>query len=886
MSIWRQVRRGVDVLLHREAADRELSDELEHYMTEAEAAYGKQGLSAAEARRRARMDAGPPAAVHEEVRSAGWEHIVESVWADFRYAFRRLRANPGFTFISVLTLALGIGATTTIFGVVNPILIASLPYHASGRLVVIEDHKSDGSPLGTTFGTYRELSARSRSFRELAVTDAWRPSLTAAGEPERIVGQRVSADFFRTLGVAPSLGRDFEAREDVVGGPQVVVLSDRLAVRRFGSGAAAIGQEITLDDNQYLVIGIMPRDFTSVLVPTADAWTPLQRQFPAPFQSVEWGHHYTIVGQLAPGASVQSTARELDRIAKSPVPEFARPSWADLSSPLTVTSLRDVVARDATPALLAIVGAALLLLTIACVNVTNLLLARGVRRHGEFAMRMALGARRVRIVRQLLTESLVLCLVGGVLGLGVAAAGVQGLVALSPAQFPRLDAIRLDPPVFAFAFVATTIVGVVVGLAPALTAVRAGLQHGVQLASRRSAGGRGVAQGALVVAEVALALVLLTGTGLLMRSLGKLFGVAPGFDARNRLTMLVTEAGHRYDGDVARKAFWDAALGAVREVPGVQAAAFTSLLPLTGPPDSYGYQLPSRTAAQPIDADGSATRYVVTPGYFSTMGIPLQRGRLLDATDVPGAPVSIVVSQSLARRLFPGVDPIGQRIRFGPQQGDDAHWPTIVGVVGDVKESLALPQTDAFYAAEGQWPWVDNVQALVVKTRGDAAALAPAVKRAVWSVDANQPIQFVATMEATLRHSVAQRRFVLVVIESFAIVALALAAIGLYGVIAGGVTERAREIGIRTALGASSQMIVRSVVGRGMALTAGGVAIGAVSAVATSRLLESFLFGVSRVDPPTYVGVVLLLGGVAVLASWVPAVRASRVDPIAVLRAE
>jgi len=884
MSIWRQLTRGLRVIAHRDATDREVADEIQHFVDLTTATYVAGGLAPDAARRAAHLEVGNMTVVREQVRAYGWENVLGAFIADLRFAARRLRSSPGFTAVSVSTLALGIGATTTIFSAVNPILLASLPYPNASQLVLVMDRGSDGSPVDVTFGTYTELRARSRSFRTLAVLDRWQPSLTGTNEPERLQGQRVSASYFRTLGVAPALGRDFDEADDQIGGQRVAIISDRLLQRRLGGDRSIVGRPIMLDDNQYLVVGVMPPRFANVLGPSADVWAPLQERSRAPFNSREWGHHYRIVARIEPPLTVDRARREIDVIGKASIPEFPRPIWADMSGGLFVRPLQEAIAVEAKPMLLAIAGAVLVLLAIVCVNVTNLLVGRSAQRRGEFAMRVALGAGRGRLLRQVLTESVLLAAIGGGLGLAVADIGVRGLVALSPPGLPRVEAMGLNGPVFVFALIVTTIIGLTVGISPALGAASAGLNESVQQTSRRTAGRRGITRNALVVTEVALALILLVGAGLLMRSLERLFGVSPGFIAPRLLTMQVIDPGRAYSVDSVRRQYYERVLLAAAQVPGVKSAAFTSQLPLSGDIDGYGYEFQSTPDAK-AGEDGSALRYAVTPGYFATMGIPLRRGRLLDESDVRGGEEAIVISESLARRKFGHNDPIGQRVRFGPETASERPWDVVVGVVGDVKqESLALGQTDAFYVAMGRWDWVDNVQSLVVRTVGDPATLAPSVKRAVWSVDKNQPIERVVTMEALIARTASQRRFALVVIETFALAALLLAAIGIYGVLSGSVTERMREIGVRSALGATRGNILGLVVWQGMALTLLGVVIGLSGALMATRAIMSLLFGVSRLDPVTYLGVLALLGGVSMLACWLPAWRAARVDPAITLR--
>jgi len=863
----------------------EMDAELRFHMEAYAEDLVRSGMAREEATRRARLEFGGVERVKEEGREARGVNLVESLLRDLRYGASNMLRTPGFTAITVLTLALGIGATTAIFSAVNPILFESLPYPRPERIMVISEFGADSSRTRVAFHTYRELAARSRSFETLAVTKIWQPTLVTPREPERFDGQFVSAGYFRVLGVPPFLGRDFEPSDDRFHGPHVVILSDALWRRRFGGDAAIIGRKITLDDNSYTVIGVMPNTFENVLVPSAELWTPLQYDpgHIADSQTREWGNHLRMAGRLQPGASSDQASRELKAIVGDPVPEFPRPPWASHQQGFIVNSLQDDVTQSVKPALLAVLGAVLLVLVIACVNVTNLLLARGVRRRAEFALRTALGAGRTRLIRQLLTESLLLAATGGVAGMAVAQLGVRALVALSPAELPRVNSIGVDGPVFAFGLGITTLIGLVVGLIPALRASRNEPQIALQESSQRTVGGHRRTRSALVVVEVALALVLLVSSGLLLRSLQLLFAVAPGFDASRLLTMQVQTYGRRYDDDATCNRFFAQALEAVRNVPGVSAAAFTSQLPLSGDADVYGVQF--ENASDPNDVE-PAFRYGVAPGYFETMGIPLRRGRLFNAQDAAGLPMRpVLINESLAKRRYPGQDPIGQRIRFGG--APNRPWDIIVGVVGDVKQtSLAVSQSDAVYVTTAQWLWADGTQWLVVRTRGDAAALAPAVRQAIWSVDKDQPVVRVATMEGLLAASAAQRHFALILFETFALVALMLAGAGIYGVLSGSVAERTREIGVRLALGATNQSILALVIRQGMTLTGIGVAFGLAGAAAASQAIAAMLFGVSSLDPVTYLAVIVLLAAMSVIACGVPALRAMRVDPIVALRYE
>jgi predicted permease len=608
-------------------------------------------------------------------------------------------------------------------------------------------------------------------------------------------------------------------------------------------------------------------------------WAPLQYDPSLPPQGREWGHHLRTVARLRPGVGVDYATREIDELGRDMLAS-QRPETYGPSTQFAAVPLHAVLVRGVRPALLAILGAVVLVLVIASVNVTNLLLARGVHRRGEFALRAALGAGRGRLIRQLLTESVLLAVMGGAAGMTVAILGVRVLMALSPAGLPRASAIGVNGTVFAFGLAITTLIGLACGCIPALHAASDDPQRNLQLGSRRAAGGHRRTRSALVVTEVALALVLLVSSGLLLRSIERLFAVPVGFDAAGLLTMQVQIVGHRFDQDEATYRFFDRALESVRRVPGVSAAALTSQLPLSGERDEYGAHFDAGPS-QPAETAG-VFRYAVSPGYVEAMGLPLRRGRALDARDRPDAPHVVLISESLARTRFRGTDPIGRHLRLGPSSPF-----TIVGVVGDVKQmSLALNESDAVYLPSGQGWFADRAMSLVVRAHGDAAPLAAAIREAIWSVDKDQPVVRVATMDELVAASAAERRFALILFEAFALAALVLAAAGIYGVLAGNVAERTREIGVRAALGASRGDILGLVVRQGMRLTGLGVAIGLAGAAAASHWIAAMLFGVSPLDLVTYVGVIALLAIVSMLACGVPAWRAARVDPASTLRAE
>ena len=882
MWLSRQITHGLRSLLRREETDRELADEVQHYLEEAEAELVASGATSEEARRAVRLRYGADLTVREEVRAYGWENMVETLYADIRLAVRRLRRSPGFTTVVVLTLGLGIGAATAIFSAASPVLFDSLTYPDADRILAISDRSDDGSSVQTTFGTYRELSERSRAFEALSVFKPWQPTLTGAEEPERLAGQRVSAGYFDVLGVAPALGRGFDASADRPRGANLALLSDGMWKRRFGSDPTIVGQEVHLDSEPYVVVGVMPPAFENVTAPMAQVWSLLQYDpLESNFNSREWGHHLDMVGRLRAGIGIDEARQALASIAEHPVPEFARPAWASMGTGFSVRRLRDAATSAARPTMLVLFGAVGLLLVIACVNVTILLIARGARRQGELAMRAALGAGPSRMVRLLLTESLVLAGLGGAFGIVVARVVLAGVVAVSPASLFRLGSIGLDSAALGFALGLTLLVGVVFGLAPAFVRTEGQLHEAGREVGRGSVGRSRSARWALVVTEVALAMVLLVGAGLLVRSTQRLLSIPPGFAPSSVVVMQVYTTGLQR-GDTPTHQFFDQALEAVRNVPGVRSAVLNNQLPLSGDITEFGVMLDDPTRSE--GTDGPAYRYGVSPGYFETMGIRLVRGRGLEREDIAGRSPVAVVSEALARRLFQGGDPVGNRIRVGATELPPY---TIVGVVEDVKQaSLETDQMEAVYVTSQQWHWADRVRWIVVQTDHDPLTLVPDVRRAVWSVDRNQPIVRAQSMESLVAQSQAQRRFVLVVLVAFAVFALTLAAIGLYGVLAGSVAERKREIGVRSALGATRAKIMTLVIRQGMALTAIGVAIGLSVAAAASEVLVTLLFGVSRLDVGTYAAVATLLTMVAGVACWIPAARAARMDPLTTLRAE
>lgn len=799
--------------------------------------------------------------------------------SDLRFAWRMLLRRPAFTFIAVFTLALGIGASTAIYSVVHPILIQSLPYPDADRIMAIWEGSNPADKSNLGYETYFDLARQNRSFSSMAAMAHASGSLTGRSEPLFLIGQRVTPSFFNVIGVSPEIGRAFSNEHNLRSAQRVIVLSHALWRTRFAGDSAIIGKRVTLDANSFIVLGVMPAGFENVLSPGAQFYLPLRYSVGEP-QACRGCRHLRVIGRRMPGVTAQQSATDLNTISHNLVRDFPK----DYASPgfLVPELQRDTVA-DVRPALLAVMGAVALVLLGACLNVMNLLLARGAQREREFAVRAALGATRSRIFRQVLSESALLALLGGAGGIVVAVAGVKGLVALSPQELPRLSAVKIDATVLGFALVVTTLVGIVFGAWPAAHAARQNVHNTIRRNTPRLTSRTFATRGVLVVSEVAMAIVLLVGSGLLLRSMHKLFDVNPGFDTGNVLTMQIQAGAGGLRSDTLIAEFQRQALAMARAQPGVVSAALTSQLPLSDDYDLYGVHFETQPRFTP-EEDRGAFRYGVSDQYFETMKIPLQDGRLFTGADGANGSLVVIINRTFARARFGDASVIGQRVKVG---GMDGPWREIVGVVGDVKqESLSSTQVSAVYVPEAQWQFVDNAMTLVVRSNGAPENLAGPLRQAVWSVNRDQPIVRVSTANQLMRDRSAQRRFALVLFEAFAVVALVMAAAGIYGVLSGTVAERGRELGVRAALGASSRNQIAIVLLQGMMMTGIGVTVGLAAAFGASHMLESLLYNVSPVDPATYASVAAALGAVAILACWIPARRASRISPMEALRSE
>ncbi|MCW5970984.1 MAG: ABC transporter permease [Blastocatellales bacterium] len=796
---------------------------------------------------------------------------------DLDYGRRMLVRNPGFTIVAVLTLALGIGANTAIFSVVNGVLLRPLPYADADRLMMIRETMLPKFPeFSVSPGNFLDWQKQNTVFEQMAAYRGQAYILTNAGEPERLRAARVTKDAFEMLGARASFGRSFLPEEDAEDRGNVVVLSHGFWQRRFGGNPQTVGEILTLNGQPHTVVGIMPPTF---LFPdrAVELWAPMA--FTAREAQAHGAHYISAIGKLKPGVSVEQARSEMATIAARLAEQYpnSNAGWSTLVIPV-----QEYLVSSIKPALLMLLGAVALVLLIACANVANLLLVRTAGRQKEIAVRTALGAGRRRIFGQLLTESVLLSLLGGAAGLALAFGGLKALLALAPNGLLDVQNITLDAAALGFTLGVTVLTGFVFGLAPAVYASRADVHEMLKESGRGTSEGgrrRGL-RNTLVVAEMALALVLLVGAGLLIRSFLMLQHVDPGFNAENVLVLNFGLPGAKYPEPHQRAAFFRQLTERVAALPGVVAAGATQSLPIAG---DYvlGFEIEGREPFKPGE-EPSTNYYAVSPDYFKAMGIRLLRGRLLDDRDAADSPRVVVINESMAKRYFADEDPIGKRIHVsqGPRT-----FREIVGIVADVKQyglsSTAPLQT---YEPYTQQPFGNMT--LTIKTTGEPTALAAMVRAEVAGIDREQPVSSIRTMDAIVADSISNERFAMVLLAVFAGVALLLAAVGIYGVISYSVAQRTHEIGIRLALGAGVGDVLRLVVWQGARLAATGLGVGLAAAYAVTRWMSSLLFGVTPTDPLVFASLPLLLGAVALAACYIPALRAARVDPLTALREE
>jgi len=875
-------------LFRREKVETELDDELRFHFEHQLAKHVSSGLTPEEALRRARMEFGGLGQVKEECREARGVQMIDNIFQDIRYGLRFLRKSPGFTAVALLTLALGIGANTAIFSVVYGVLLRPLPYQDPSRLIVLHETTPKVGTVGVSYPNFLDWRAQTRAFSQMAAVVSVELNLAGLGsgsdQPENISGSVVSSDFLSMLGVRPMLGRDFAPSEEKAGAAPVVLLSYRLWQSHFGGDPNVLGRTLALDGKSFSIIGVLPPSLR--WIDKTDLLAPMGVWLSESSEANERGDRGDVlaIGRLAPGVSFAQARAEMEGIAA----RLAQTYPADNAQfGVALQPIRDVFVSGLRPAVLILFGAAVFVLLIACANVANLFLMRGASRTREIALRIAVGASRSRIIHQILVESLVLAFLGGLLSLGLAFAGVRGLARLIPAGMLAGADVSLNGPALLFAAGIVVLCTFIFGLAPASQSTRPDVQAELKESGRAmSAGaGQGRLRGALAIAEVALALILLVGAGLMMKSLYRLLSVDPGFRPDRVLTMQMTLRAAQYAKDPAILNFWERVLDQVHRLPGVEAAALGTVVPLT---DSH--------ARSDITVEGMALPkpgsyphpdiHRVSPGYVNTLGIPLQRGREFTEADTESAPLVAMINTTLARQFFAHQDPIGKRLMFGhPSAKNAPKWITIVGVAGDTRlYGLSNPARLEVYVPLRQDASSDMT--LVVKSGIDPAALTSAIRNAVASIDKEQPIFGIATMQQLVQDSVSGRRITLILLGVFGALALLLGAIGIYGLIAYSVAQRTHEIGIRMALGARHGDVVRMILAQGTRIAGAGVAIGILASLGLTRLLTNLLFSVSPADPVTFAAVAIVLVLVALLASYVPARRTLRIDPMIALRHE
>ncbi len=814
---------------------------------------------------------------------------METLLQDVRYGLRNLIRNPGFALVAMLTLALGIGANTTIFSVIDNTVLKPLPFANADRLVLVWETFGKGPDNWNIVSApnFWDFRRQSRSFEDMAIFDSagrgYNLSPTrSAREAEQVSGLRVSAGFFGVLGAKPLFGRTFLPEEETLGKDHEVVLSYGLWKRRYGGDASIVGRSIRMDGEEFTVIGVMPRDFTWQF------WSgPRQLWVPVGYTKTDFGRQdnsFISIARLKPGVSIEQAQSEMAAIGHNIAREYPKDD-ADMGA--TVSPLGDFNMQGLRATMLTLLAAVAFVLLIACVNVANLLLARGAVRQKEFAIRRALGAAGFRIARQLLTESVLLALAGGVAGLALAIASIRALTyifGLDAVQMPMrpVESIALDGRIFLFALLLSCLTGVLFGVAPALSALRAGVNEPLKEGGRgASSGGRNRLRHVLVASEVALAMIVLSGAGLMIKSMTRLLGVAPGLNPKNVLTVGMSVPQEEiYVGPPGLPRFCQDLDEHVGAIPGVLSVGAVGHLPFQGNA-GRSFQIEGQPPAAPGQLPG-ANYSVACPNYFRTMGIPIVKGREFTARDTVSAPGAIVINETMARDFWPNQDPVGRAIRLG---GADGPRLTIVGVAGDVHhQGLDAPVRRQFFRPYMQAGW--PVMSVVVRTTHSPATFATAVKKAIADVLPDWPVSGFQTMEEVVHGSTGSRRFPMLLLSVFSVVALVLAAVGIVGVVGHSVAQRTHEIGLRMALGAGTLDVLRLVVSGNMAWVLAGLVVGAAGSAGLTRLLSGMLYDVKPLDPLVMTSVSSLLGGVALIASYLPARRAARIDPMVALRCE
>ena len=810
-----------------------------------------------------------------------------SLSQDLRYALRSLAARPGFTVIAVIALALGIGANTAMFSVINGVVLKPLSFKDPDKLVKIWEKTNDFQKGSVAYPNFRDWRDQTQSFDKLAAYRSENFNLTGGTQPERVDGRLVSADLLSVLGVSPALGRDFLPEEDRTGSKLVALISNRLWQRHFGGDPSIVNKTITLNDDSYTVIGVLPESFH--FYRDVDLYTTISAKKALWLDSRMMHPGLQVVGRLKPGVNMAQASAEMSAIA-----ERLGELYPDTNKghSATIGTLYEDIVGNIGKLLVTLLAAVAFVLLIACANVANLMLARAASRQREIAIRSALGASRFRIARLLIVESVLTAAIGGVLGLGMAFLGTGIAIKALPGVLPRAAEIKVDASVLAFTLIASVLTGLAFGLVPALQASRPDMNETLKEGGRSGAGTKQGVRSALVIAEIALALILLVGAGLLMRSVAALTKVNPGFDPKGVLSVQLSLSPGAYSEAAKIRSFYKELLENTRSIPGVRAATASALLPLDGDDSEIPFFITGRPAPSPSELP-MAMNYLTTPGYLETMRIPLLKGRYFDQRDSEKTPMVAVIDENLEQDYFPGEDPVGKFITV--QGGKEISISMqIVGVVGHVKqENLDTPSGSAIktqlYMDFAQLPdqflsVVGTGMGLLVRTDGDPVSYVPAIRSQLSAIDPNQPIYDARPMEGVVQGSIADRRFVLILLGAFSFLALVLASVGIYGVISYSVAQRTREIGVRMALGAGRGQVMSMVLANGGKLAAIGVGAGAIGAFEMTRFISAFLYGVSPTDPLTFAGISVVLCAVALFASYIPARRAMKVDPVLALR--
>jgi len=896
MTLWNQFRSWARATFHRAGLETEMDAELRFHMEAFAQDLVRKGVPRQEALRRARLEFGGLERVKEEGREARGVRFFDELFQDLRYAQRSLRKSPGFALVAILTLALGIGANTAIFSVVNAILLSPLPYANADRLVLVKEVLAHvgPQPFNVSGPDISQIQKLNHVFAGVAGFRVWTYEFSGKGEPQRVTANRVSSALFDVLGVQPVLGRAFSPEEEPDGHP-VTILSYGLWQRRFGGDPAVLGQTINLDRKPYTIVGVMPQSFVFPLPGmqqgvVADLWVPLGLT-KEELSDIGDDFSYSVIGKLKPGVNPGQINADLQLVAQRVLETYAQSahdahqSLGNFQLGITSLPLRDEVTGPLRPTLLVLLGSVGLVLLIACVNVANLLLMRASGRQKEMAVRLAIGAGRLRLLRQFLVEGLLLALLGGALGLAVALWFKDVLVAVMPASVPQFHPIELNLEVLLFTLLLVALTGVLFGALPAFWASRTDPNASLKDSTRGTSEGRDHEhlRAAFVIVEIALSVMLLTGAGLLVRSFQHVLNTNPGFRPEHVLTASIDLPPTQYARDQQVVSFYKQLTGRLRQAPGILAVGGSTDLPLLG---GWTHAFTPEGYAPPPGAGLSLDNHSVIYGdYLQVMGIPLLRGRYFNDRDGPNSTHVLIVSDALARKFWPGQDPLGKRLKWGTAESADA-WLTIVGVVGDVKQG-ALDTETAMHTYEpyAQLGGAPSLR-IAVRTQGDPATIAATLRATVWALDPQLAPGNVRTMNQIIDRSTAGRRFSLSLIGSFAAAALVLTAIGIYAVLAYSMARRTHEIGVRVALGARRSDVLRLVLGQGVGLTLIGFALGLAGALSLTRLFQSLLYEVSPTDPLTFASVLLLLFSVSLAASYLPARRALRVDPMVALRYE